>query len=314
MKIVRFLATNDSDDSLAHIGISKDEGIVDIDEIVGDLRGDAPQLQMERLINRFEDLRPAISQLVDATPPMSGDKYRLLPPLPRPSKILCCIGNYWEHMERTPRPLNLFLKSPDSVVGPGDTIRLPAYTDPYVFHHEAELGIVARGPAKNIAEDNYLEAIFGYTCMIDVSARAEERRTWRSGSWMGKSFDTFGPIGPCIVTADEIPDPNDLNVKFWNNGDLRHDYNTDDMEHRVPEIIAFATNIMTLNSGDLLACGTNHEGIGPLQDGENVEMEIVGIGKMQLDVADPLKRTWERGVYMGPNSTNPAARTQQPNT
>lgn len=314
MKIVRFLATGDSDESHAHIGIVKDGGIVDIDEIVGSLRGDTPQLQMERLINSFEDLRPSISQLVADAAPMSNDQYRLLPPLPRPSKILCCIGNYWEHMERTPRPLNLFLKSPDAVVGPGDTIHLPAYTDPYVFHHEAELGIVAKGPAKNISEDNFLQAVFGYTCMIDVSARAEERRTWRSGSWMGKSFDTFGPIGPCIVTADEIADPNNLNVKFWNNGDLRHDYNTDDMEHRVPEIIAFATNIMTLNSGDLLACGTNHEGIGPLQDGENIEMEIVGIGKMQLSVADPLKRTWDRGVYMGPNSTNPAARAQQENS
>ena len=124
---------------------------------------------------------------------------------------------------------------------------------------------------------------------------------------MGKSFDTFAPLGPCIVTADEIPEPNNLAVKFWNNGDLRHDYTTNDMEHWVPELIAFATTIMTLNSGDVIACGTNHEGLGPLQDGEVAEIEIQGIGRMSVTVSDPLKRSWERGIYMGPDSTAPAA-------
>jgi 2-keto-4-pentenoate hydratase/2-oxohepta-3-ene-1,7-dioic acid hydratase in catechol pathway len=125
---------------------------------------------------------------------------------------------------------------------------------------------------------------------------------------MGKSFDTFAPIGPCITTSDEIEDPNRLWVKFWNNGDLRHDYVTDDMEHRVPELIEFATTIMTLNSGDVIACGTNHEGLGPLQDGELCEIEIEKIGRMSIHVHDPLKREWERGVYMGSDSTNLEAR------
>ena len=124
---------------------------------------------------------------------------------------------------------------------------------------------------------------------------------------MGKSFDTFAPLGPCIVTADEIADPNDLVVRFWNDGQLRHHYNTDDMEHPVPALIEFASRIMTLNSGDIISCGTNHEGLGALQDGEQVEIEIQGIGRMRLNVADPLKRVWERGVYMGADSTNPDA-------
>ena len=107
--------------------------------------------------------------------------------------------------------------------------------------------------------------------MIDVSAREQGRRTWPATpltSWLGKSFDTFAPIGPCIATADEIADPNDLLVRFWNDGQLRHNYNTDDMEHRVPELVEFATTVMTMNSGDLISCGTNHEGLGALQDGE----------------------------------------------
>ena len=131
--------------------------------------------------------------------------------------------------------------------------------------------------------------MFGYTCLIDVSARGEGRRTWKAGSWLGKSFDTFAPIGPCIATADEIPEPNDLVVRFWNDGQLRHNYNTDDMEHRVPELVEFASTIMTLNTGDLIACGTNHEGLGALQDGETVEIEIERIGRYVAEGRRPAK-------------------------
>ena len=91
---------------------------------------------------------------------------------------------------------------------------------PYVFQHEAELGIVTRGPSKSVSRDNWRQAVFGYTGMIDVSARLEGRSTWRSVSWMGKSFDTFAPVGPCITTADEITNPNDIRVRFFNNGEL----------------------------------------------------------------------------------------------
>ena len=197
----------------------------------------------------------------------------------------------------------MFLKSPDAVIGPGDTVVLPETTDPWVFQHEAELAIVIKGPAKGVSQMNYQSAVFGYTCMIDVSARGQGRSTWRTGSWMGKSFDTFAPLGPVIVTADELLHPNNLHVRFWNDGQIRHDYNTDDMEHRVPELVEFATSIMTLNTGDVLSCGTNHEGLGPLQDGERCVIEIDGIGSMEIAVSDPLKRTWERGIYMGHDST-----------
>jgi 2-keto-4-pentenoate hydratase/2-oxohepta-3-ene-1,7-dioic acid hydratase in catechol pathway len=117
-----------------------------------------------------------------------------------------------------------------------------------------------------------------------------------------QSFDTAAPIGPCIVTADEIPDPSQLHVQFWSDGELRHNYSTNDMEHLVPEIVEFASQIMTLHSGDVLSCGTNHEGLGFLQDGETVEICIHGIGRMSLKVQDLLKRKRERGVYMGHDS------------
>ena len=284
-------------------GVLVDGGVVDVGDAAPGLDSPDAQGVMESIIDGFDALRPELERAAERGPVLEISTVRLRAPLLRPGKILCCIGNYWEHAQREPRPLNMFLKSPDAVIGPGDTVVLPRWTDPYVFQHEAELAIVFKGPSKDVAPADYLEAVFGYTCLIDVSAREEGRRTWRAGSWMGKSFDTFAPLGPCIVTADEVPEPNALAVKFWNDGQLRHDYTTDDMEHRVPELVEFATGIMTMHTGDVLSCGTNHEGLGALQDGETVEIEIERIGRMSVTVADPLKRTWERGVYKGEGST-----------
>jgi 2-keto-4-pentenoate hydratase/2-oxohepta-3-ene-1,7-dioic acid hydratase in catechol pathway len=289
-------------------GLMTERGIVNIAGAV--TRGHTPQLTMEGIIDNYDKLRPALQRLADTGEARPTASVRLCPPLPRPGKILACIANYWEHAQREARPLNMFMKNPDAVIGPGDTIVLPEYTVPWIFMHEAELALVIKGPAKMVKKENWRSAVFGYTCMIDVSAREEGRYTWPKGppaSWLGKSFDTFAPIGPCIATADEIDDPNNLIVRFWNDGQLRHNYNTDDMEHPVPELVAFATTVMTMKTGDLIACGTNHEGLGALQDGEKVEIEIQNIGRMSLTVRDPLKRKWERGVYMGVDSTHPEA-------
>src|SRR5947209_1608159 len=245
MKLVLF---ENPGDAGPRPGLLTERGIVDISGHVA--QGYTPQLTMQGIIDEFERLRPVLEKLAAdgaVKPPAS---VRLRPPLPRPGKILCCIGNYWEHAQREPRPLNMFMKNPEAVVGPGDTIMLPKLTEPWIFMHEAELALVIKGPAKEVKREDWRSAIFGYTGLIDVSARGEGRRTWKAGSWLGKSFDTFAPIGPCITTADEIPEPNDLVVRFWNDGQLRHNYNTDDMEHRVPELVEFASMIMTLNTGD----------------------------------------------------------------
>jgi 2-keto-4-pentenoate hydratase/2-oxohepta-3-ene-1,7-dioic acid hydratase in catechol pathway len=302
MKLVMFAAAGETEPAP---GLLTARGVVGLAGVVE--RGSTPQLTMQNLIDGFERLRPELATLAVSGDAVPTERVRLRAPLPRPGKILCCIANYWEHAQREARPLNMFLKNPEAVVGPGDTIVLPEFTEPWIFMHEAELALVIKGPAKKVSQADWRRAVFGYTCLIDVSARGEGRRTWKAGSWLGKSFDTFAPIGPCIVTADEIADPNDVVVRFWNDGQLRHNYNTDDMEHRVPELVEFASTVMTLNTGDLIACGTNHEGLGALQDGETVEIEIEPIGRMALKVADPLKRTWERGIYMGADSTNPEA-------
>ena len=302
MRLVLFQTADEPD---VRPGLHTERGIVSIADLVA--AGPTPQATMVNLIDDFERLKPALERRARDGEARPLSDVRLRAPLPRPGKILACIANYWEHGALEARPLNMFLKSSDAVIGPGDTIVLPEFTEPWIFMHEAELALVIKGPAKMVKAEDWRRAVFGYTGMIDVSARGEGRRTWKTGSWLGKSFDTFAPLGPAIATADEIANPNDVHIRFWVDGQLRHNYNTDDMEHLVPELVEFATRIMTLNSGDVIACGTNHEGLGPLQDGEVVDFEIQGIGRMRLDVRDPLKRTWEKGIYMGADSTNPEA-------
>src|ERR1700740_121674 len=265
MKLVLF-QTSERDDPTP--GLLAERGVISLAGTAE--RAHTPQLTMHGLIDQFERLRPAAEGLVAQGEALPLASVRLHAPLPRPGKILCCIANYWEHAQREARPLNMFLKNPEAVVGPGDTIMLPEFTEPWIFMHEAELALVIKGPAKKTSQTNWQTAVFGYTCLIDVSARGEGRRTWKAGSWLGKSFDTFAPIGPCITTADEIPDPNNTVGRFWDDGQL------------------------PLNSGDLIACGTNHEGLGALQDGETVEIEVQHVGRMTLTVRDPLKRVWER--------------------
>lgn len=288
-------------DGAATPGVLTPEGLVSLAPL---LDGSDPRRAIAALISHFDQLRPEIERIVATSAAVPEAEVTLLAPSPRPTNLLCCIANYWEHAQRRARPLNLFVKNPDAVVGPGDEIVLPELTEPWVFMHEAELAIVIKGPARNVRREDWRSAVFGFTGLVDVTARGEGRKTWGAATWMGKSFDTFAPVGPFITTADEIPDPQDLRVKLWNDGELRHDYNTDDMEHSVAKIVEFATSMMTLQSGDLIGCGTNHEGLGALQDGELVELEVERVGRMRLRVRDPLRRGWERGVYLGTDSTN----------
>jgi 2-keto-4-pentenoate hydratase/2-oxohepta-3-ene-1,7-dioic acid hydratase in catechol pathway len=127
-------------------GLLTDRGVVSLAAVVE--RGHTPQLTMQNLIDGFERLRPTFEKLAADGEALPIDRVRLRAPLPRPGKILCCIANYWEHAQREPRPLNMFLKNPEAVVGPGDTIQLPEFTEPWIFMHEAELALVIKGRRK----------------------------------------------------------------------------------------------------------------------------------------------------------------------
>ena len=276
--------------------ILKESGVVDISREVRNLQGGSPQLLLENIIVNFQFLRPRLERLEERGKVIPLDQVRLRPPVPRPGKVLCGRGNFMEGVPVEPmRPLATFFKSPDAIIGTGDTVVLPAF-HPVIFHHEAELAIVIGKAASHVAEAQALDYIFGYTTSVDVSARAPiEGEATLPGEY-GKSFDTFLPIGPAITTADEIRDPNNLDVKYWVNGELRQDYNTSDMEHSISYLIAALSANMTLKPGDLILCGTNHQGLGPLQDGDVGEIEINGVGRSFNPVVDSLKRTWPRGL------------------
>jgi 2-keto-4-pentenoate hydratase/2-oxohepta-3-ene-1,7-dioic acid hydratase in catechol pathway len=176
MKFVLFR----SDDAIARLGILIEDGVVDASLVIPSAA--TPQATMVALIDAYETRKlelEALSKSENAAPLAS---VKLLSPLPRPGKIACCIANYWEHAQRDARALNMFLKNPDAVIGPGDAIQLPAFTEPYAFMHEAELALVFKGPAKSVSQANWRSAIFGYTCLVDVTAREGGRRTWRNNS------------------------------------------------------------------------------------------------------------------------------------
>ena len=284
--------------------IVKENGVVDISAVVGETNVSAPQVTMEHLILNYGELKSKLADLEASGQVVPMDQVRLRAPLPRPGKVLCGQGNYMEGVRITPtRPLRTFFKSPDAVIGPGDTVVLPPYKT-VIFNHEAELAAVIGRPAKDVSESQALDYVFGYTTAVDVSARAPEEGEadlpGDSGAHYGKSFDTFLPIGPFIATADEIADPDNLQVRYWVNEVLRQDYNTSDVEHGLAYMIATMSHIMTLKPGDLILAGTNHGRLGPLQDGDFAEIEIEKIGRSHNHVQDALKRKWDPEVLRDP--------------
>lgn len=260
------------------------------------LAGDLPEImalppycRMPGLIERWDDLRDRVSS--SKAPRLSLDQVALRAPVPRPAKLLCGQLSFKEGVaEATVKPA-FFLKSSTSVIGPGETVELPSVDAP-VFHHEAELAVVIGKRAKNISAATAHDHVFGYTCFLDMSARAIGHGT----SFQDKSYDTFGPMGPCILTADAVTDPHDLRVRLWVDGELRQDYPMADIGNPIGELIAYASSIAALEPGDVLALGVNHQGVGPIQDGNTVRIEIQPIGSFEVKVEDSLRRRWEKGI------------------
>jgi 2-keto-4-pentenoate hydratase/2-oxohepta-3-ene-1,7-dioic acid hydratase in catechol pathway len=283
---MRLVLTSDN-----RIGVESDGGVVDVSAAFEDIRYRTAADRMPRVLSVFLDRRSQIEELAASGQPMAVSG--LQSPVPRPPKLIAAFGNYMEGTNRERQTQDMFLESPDSVIGPGGTVILPNHPAT-IFHHEAELGLVVGRRAKNLPNDaSALDVLAGYTCGIDVSARGMGRM---GPSRMGKSFDTFTPLGPAIVTTDEVPDPQNLRVTMKVNGELRQDYSTSDMEYSVIEVLHFITGYMTLVPGDVLICGTNHQGLGAMQDGDQLEMEIEKIGKLEVSVSDPQKREWARGI------------------
>ncbi len=282
-------------------GLLTDRGIVDITELARPLGASGGQDAVRSLIEHFDELRPDLNRMAMEGRPLALSEVTLQAPVPR-AKILAMGGNYREFGAREPAPMWGFLKSTDAILGSGGTVVLPEI-DANIFHHEAELVVVFGRAGQNIPEAEAMDYVFGYTCGVDVSARMPptgQAAGGPRGTTMPvstpKSHPTFAPLGPCIATKDEIPDPHDLDVRLWVSQELRPNYHTSDLAHSIPESIAWATAIESVSPGDVLYMGTNHQGLGALQDGDNVEMEIGGIGRIAFLVSDSLKRRWPRGI------------------
>ncbi len=217
------------------------------------------------------------------TPPTST----LLPPVTHPSKIIAVGRNYHEHAaeegKTAPADPIVFTKFPNALVGDGAAIVWRA-ADTDQVDYEAELAVVIGRTARDVPVERALEHVLGYTCLNDVSARDLQ---FGDGQWVrGKSLDTFCPLGPWLVTADEMPDPSALRLRCLVNDEVLQEAMTSEMVHGVPELIAFCSRFMTLEPGDIIATGTP-AGVGVfrqpprfLRDGDVVVVEIDGVGRL----------------------------------
>ena len=205
----------------------------------------------------------------------------LLPPC-EPSKIVAVGLNYRAHAAEMEKPLPeeplLFLKAPSALLAPGGTVVLPP--DSARVEHEGELALVLGREVRNVSAADALDAVLGFTCLDDVTARDIQRR--EKVYSRAKGFDTFCPVGPWLETA--VADPQRLDIELRVDGTVRQSGTTADMIFPVAEVIAFISRIMTLHPGDLITTGTP-PGVGPLADGQSVEVEIVGIGTLRHRVS-----------------------------
>jgi len=271
------------------LGVLDGDDVVDVMPVVEDIPHIGPHDLINGLIERFDEYRPRIEAALPSGNRTPVSQVRIRPPLPSPTNIDCMAVNYMENGTRSePALINGFHKSPSAVIGQDDTMVLgdvPAS----IFEGEAELALVIGKRASNVSAADAQDYIFGYVNFIDGSARG-----LTSGFFQMKSRETYAPIGPYIVTKDEIDDAQNLPVQLWVNGDLKQDFNTNDMAHNIPRCVEFMSAIHTLHPGDLIPTGTNHRGLNAFQNGDVVELEVGGLGRLRINVSDDLKRTWGR--------------------
>jgi 2-keto-4-pentenoate hydratase/2-oxohepta-3-ene-1,7-dioic acid hydratase in catechol pathway len=292
------LTIRDGDD--LRLGVKTARGVIDVaaaQAALGQDQGDGrlPQT-VEAAITGGEAARSALTDLVaraeaaDATGSpwlMDEGSLTLGPSVPNPGKIVCVGLNYRKHAEETgaaiPTSPVLFSKFSNTVAGPDEDVPLTDAATQYDY--EVELAVVMGETTKNVSAADALNTVFGYATANDLSARDLQNRT---SQWMlGKTMDKFMPIGPYLVTADEVGDPQKLAIRTWLNGELRQDSNTDDMIFPVAELIAYISRHFTLEPGDVIITGTPEGVILGMAEkrwmvpGDVVEVEVDGLGKLR---------------------------------
>jgi len=274
------------------LGVLNGDTVIDVSQTVQGIPHTGPHDLINGLIARFADYKNPLLDQVDRGQGVPLSRVRIRPPLPKPCNLVCMAVNYMEDGTRAePAPINAFHKSPHAVIGDGDAMVLPD-VPATIFEGEAEVGLVIGKRASHVSAARAMDHVFGYVNFIDGSARG----LLPSGNtfYQMKSRDTFAPMGPYLVTADEVRDPHRLQVRLWVNETLKQNFNTSDMAHKIPRCIEWVSSIHTLEPGDVIATGTNHRGLSAFQHGDLIELETEGLGRLRLHVRDDLKRTWAR--------------------
>jgi 2-keto-4-pentenoate hydratase/2-oxohepta-3-ene-1,7-dioic acid hydratase in catechol pathway len=276
MKLLSFAA-----DGREWFGAARDDGIITLNDKIGQ-----PDLRAALAAKGMEAMRRAARE---AAPDHRLDDITFLPVIPRPGKILCAGLNYRSHVAEMGRELpkqpSMFARFADTLVGHGGAMIRPTVSDHFDF--EGELALVIGKGGRHITPESALDHVAGYTCFVDGSVRDYQKFSVTSG----KNFPSTGPLGPWMVTADEIADPSRLTLTTRLNGqDVQHS-TTDLLIYSIPQIIAFCSDFTALSPGDVIATGTP-EGVGhsrkpPLwmKPGDRLEVEIDGIGVLRVDIA-----------------------------
>ncbi|RDK05989.1 fumarylacetoacetate hydrolase family protein [Cupriavidus lacunae] len=274
MKIVRF---NEN-----RLGISDGQKVIDVTGLFGAGPDEWPPVGMNRLIRDFAQHRGAFERRLqtEAGAPLSS--VRLETPVPWPNKLMAYPVNYHDHAtEMASKGLasvqGYFLKSNSSLSGPQDPVVLPALGSGREIHHECEIGLIIGKEGRQIAPENALDYVFGYTCLLDMTVRGKEERVFR------KSYDSFTPVGPWITTADEVPDVADIDMQLWVNGEPRQKANTRDLIVDIRQMISIASSASTLYPGDIVATGTP-AGVDKVVPGDIITIEVANVGRMSVPV------------------------------
>src|SRR5690625_1692285 len=284
MKLVTF-TTNNRD----YVGEVKEEKVVSLNYLLAD--DSLTMLDLVnaglRIVNTIEKKLTEVDLNLKQEFIYDLNNIKIKAPLPNPGKVVCIGINYMDHCREQnvepPKTPLLFSKWSSCVIGHEENIILPKESKQVDF--EAELGVIIGKKGKHISEENVFDHIFGYVIVNDVSARDVQ---FSDGQWVrGKSFDTFAPSGPYLVTADEIKDPHNLAIRCTVNDQVLQDSNTKEMIFNINEIVAYLSKGFTFEPGDLLSTGTPH-GVGVfrepqvfLEDGDEVVIEIEGLGTLK---------------------------------
>ncbi len=257
------------------LGVLKGDTVVDVSKTVRSIPQTGPHDLINGLIERFVDYRKKLEKAAASGRGIPLKKVKIRPPLPKPYN---------------------------------DTMVLPD-VPASIFEGEAEMALVIGRRASNVKLADAMKHVFGYVNFIDGSAR--DLPPAGNTFYQMKSRDTFGPMGPYLVTADEVRYPHHVQIRLWVNGALKQDFNTGDMAHKIPRCIEWVSAIHTLNPGDVLATGTNHRGLSAFQDGDRIELEVEGLGRLHVKVRDALKRTWGRDTRLEHEQKGLPGRTPQ---